>query len=33
VVVKGTRVLQATALGAQLPPEAMEIFFGGLRLP
>jgi hypothetical protein len=33
VVVKGTRVLQATALGTKLPDEAAETFFGGLRLP
>ncbi len=30
---KGTRVFQATMLGDSLPPEAVETFFGGLRLP
>jgi len=30
---KGTRVFQATLFGARLEAEAVETFFGGLRLP
>jgi hypothetical protein len=30
---KGTRVYQATAVGAALPPEALESFLDGLRTP
>ncbi len=30
---KGTRVYQATAVGAGLPPEALETFFDSLRTP
>ena len=30
---KGTRVFQATALGQRLGDDALEPFFGGLRLP
>lgn len=30
---KGTRVFQATLFGPSLPPEAVESFLGGLRLP
>lgn len=30
---KGLRVYQATALGARLPPEALDMFFGGLKTP
>ena len=33
VFTKGTRVFQATAVGARLPEEGLEIFFGGLRTP
>jgi hypothetical protein len=33
VFTKGTRVFQATAVGARLPEEALEVFFGGLRTP
>ena len=30
---RGTRVFQATLFGPRLEPEAVETFFGGLRLP
>jgi hypothetical protein len=30
---KGTRVFQATLFGARLEPDAVETFFGGLRVP
>jgi hypothetical protein len=30
---KGTRVFQASCVGAQLPPAAAETFFGGLQTP
>lgn len=33
VFTKGTRVFQATAIGARLPAEELEVFFGGLRTP
>lgn len=33
VFTKGTRVFQATAVGARLPAEALETFFDGLRTP
>lgn len=33
VFVRGTRVYQATAVGAALPPEAVETFFGALQTP
>jgi hypothetical protein len=33
VFAKGTRVFQATAIGARLPAEGLEIFFDGLRTP
>jgi hypothetical protein len=32
VFAKGTRVFQATALGARLDDQALEAFFGGLRV-
>ncbi len=30
---KGTRVFQATLFGSRLEPDAIETFFGGLRVP
>jgi hypothetical protein len=33
VFAKGTRVFQATVIGAMLPAEGVETFFGGLRTP
>lgn len=33
VFARGTRVFQATALGARLPAEGAETFFGSLRFP
>lgn len=33
VFTKGTRVYQATAVGAALPPEALETFLDGLHTP
>jgi hypothetical protein len=30
---KGTRVYQATCLGAELPPDAVQTFFDGLKTP
>lgn len=33
VFAKGTRVYQATVIGAQLPAEGLEAFFTGLRTP
>ena len=32
IVAKGTRVIQATVLGAKLPDEPVDSFFSGLRL-
>ena len=33
VFAKGTRVFQATAIGARLPAEGLDVFFDGLRTP
>jgi len=33
VFAKGLRVYQATAVGARLPAEGLEVFFGGLKAP
>jgi hypothetical protein len=33
VFAKGTRVFQATAIGAQLPAAGLAVFFSGLRTP
>jgi hypothetical protein len=33
VFAKGTRVYQATVIGAALPEEGLEVFFGGLKTP